>query len=189
MMDLHIIPECYIDTKLCKILVPPLSRYNHQKGCPNVAKVMKEKLSNDFALGIVDRDKWELTYFKEFNLVTEIPENIQLLKHRSQQHHYLIFIRPTMERWIISCARESGIVLGDFGLPDDFKQLLKITKTSKSENEDVFSSNLRDLFKEFKRTNSHFVATLTFWIEYLKANPYNADLGDIHTKTAEILKG
>jgi hypothetical protein len=187
MMDLHVIPECYIDTKLCKVLVPPASRYNHQKGCPNVAKVMREKLGNDFALGIVDRDKLELTYFKEFDLITEIPENIQLLKHKSEPHHYLIFIRPTMEKWIIFCAEESGISLGDFGLPDDFRQLLKITKTSKSENEDVYSSNFRDLFKEFGRLKSHSIATLTFWIEYLKGNPSSADLGHIQEKTIEIL--
>jgi hypothetical protein len=98
MMDMHIIPECYIDTKLCKALVPPTTRYNHQKGCPNVAKVMKEKLCNNFALGIVDKDKIELAYFQEFNIVAEMPNGIQLCKHRSEAHHYLIFIRPTMEK-------------------------------------------------------------------------------------------
>jgi hypothetical protein len=72
-------------------------------------------------------------------------------------------------------------------LPDDFRQLLKITKTSKSVNEDVYSSNFRDLFKEFGRLKSHSIATLTFWIEYLKGNPYSADLGHIQEKTIEIL--
>lgn len=188
MMDMHVIPECYIDTKLCKVLVPPTSRYNHQKGCPNVAKVMKERLRNDFALGIVDRDKLELAYFKEFNLVIEIPENIQLLRHKSEQHHYLIFIRPTMEKWIISCAEKSGISLGDFGLPDDFGQLMKITKTSKSENDDRYSSNFRNLFKEFRRVNSRSIATLTFWIEYLKSHPHSADLEHIRLETERILE-
>lgn len=188
MMDLHIIPEYYIDTKLCKILVPPTNRYNHQKGCPNVVKVMKEKLKNDFALGIVDRDKQELDYYKEFNLVVEVPDNIQLFKHTSEPHHYLIFIRPAMEKWIISCAGESEIPFGNFKLPNDFKELLRITKTSKSENDDPYSNNFRDLFKELKNRNSFSIAILTFWIEYLKANPYNADLENIRARTTEILK-
>ena len=69
MMDLHIIPECYIDTKLIKALVPPQTRYNHQKGCSTVAKVMQEKFVNDFAIGIIDRDKQELAYAEAFDLV------------------------------------------------------------------------------------------------------------------------
>jgi len=187
MMDMHVIPECYIDTKLCKALVPPTSRYNHQKGCPNVAKVMKEKLSNNFALGIVDRDKLELAYFQEFNLITELPENIQLLKHRTEPHHYLIFIRPTMEKWIIACADEGNISLKDFELPHDFKALLKITKTSKSENDDPYSSNFRDLFREFKNSKTVMVSVLTFWMSYLKTNPYSADLDYIRSETNAIL--
>jgi hypothetical protein len=186
-MDMHIIPECYIDTKLCKALAPPTTRYNHQKGCPNVAKVMKEKLANDFALGIVDKDKIELAYFQEFNLVVELPGGIQLCRHRAESHHYLIFIRPTMEKWILACADDSGISTEDFGLPADFKQLLKITKTSKSENEDPFSSNFRDLFRAFKKSNSSSITILTFWIQYLKTNPYTADLEHIGIETARIL--
>ena len=93
-----------------------------------------------------------------------------------------------MEKWIIACAEDSEISLNDFGLPNDFKQLIKITKTSKSENEDAYSSNFKELFKEFRRVNSRSIATLTFWIEYLKDNPYNADLEHIQEKTIEILK-
>jgi hypothetical protein len=89
----------------------------------------------------------------------------------------------------LACADDSGISTEDFGLPSDFKQLLKITKTSKSENEDPFSGNFRDLFRAFKKSNSHSIAILTFWIEYLKANPYSADLGHIKTETNKILNG
>ena len=43
-MDLAIIPECFVDTNLIETLIPPISQYNHQKGCGTVTKVMKEKL-------------------------------------------------------------------------------------------------------------------------------------------------
>ena len=56
MAELYIIPECYVDTNLIETLVPTAKGYNHQKGCNNVVKVMKEKLSDKFAVGIVDKD-------------------------------------------------------------------------------------------------------------------------------------
>ena len=43
MAELYIIPECYVDTNLIETLVPTAKGYNHQKGCNNVVKVMKEK--------------------------------------------------------------------------------------------------------------------------------------------------
>jgi hypothetical protein len=140
MMDLHIIPECYIDTKLIKALVPSTTRYNHQKGCSTVVKQMKEKFRDDFAVGIVDRDKEELGYAEEFDLVIEITDQLQLFKHKSK-NHYLIFICPAVERWIINNADEVRVNLSDYNLPHDFKELTKVTKTSKSEDNDIHSKN------------------------------------------------
>lgn len=186
-MDLHIIPECYIDTKLIKALVPTATRYNHQKGCPTVVKVMKERFGKDFALGIIDRDKKELGYVSEFDLVVEIPLKLALFKHR-QKNHYLIFICPAMEKWVISCADEVAISLSDFNLPHDFKKLRGITKTAKSENQDVHSDDLQQLFKALKKSDSKVIRTLQFWVEYLKRNSYQADLEHIRKETEKILQ-
>lgn len=174
-MDLHIIPECYIDTKLIKALVPPTTKYNHQKGCSTVVKVMQERLKNDFALGIIDRDKRELGYAEEFEIIFEIQENLQLFKHRNR-NHYLIFICPAMEKWLIKSADDSEIKLTDFNLPHDFRGLMNITKTSKSENNDPYSAHFQSFFKELKNRNPISVQLLCFWIEYLKLNPYSADI-------------
>ncbi|MDF7820305.1 hypothetical protein P1X15_21975 [Runella sp. MFBS21] len=175
MIDFKVIPECYIDTKLIKVLVPPQNHYNHQKGCSNVVKVMKEKLAGDFALGIIDRDKVELGYASEFDLATELTGVLQLCKHRTR-NHYLIFIEPAIEKWIIRNADDAGISLINFGLPHDFDSLRKLTKTSKSENNDPFSFHFQKLFKELKRQSPKGISILSFWINYLKANQYNANL-------------
>jgi hypothetical protein len=58
---------CTAYTKLIKVLVPPQTRYNHQKGCSTVTKVMQERFSDDFAVGIIDRDKKELGYANQFD--------------------------------------------------------------------------------------------------------------------------
>lgn len=53
MSDNFIIPECYIDTNLIEELVPPQKGYNHQKGCPAVAKCMMEKFGDKFDIRII----------------------------------------------------------------------------------------------------------------------------------------
>ena len=55
-----------------------------------------------------------------------------------------------MEKWIIACADDSQISLTDFSLPHDFRELKNITKTSKSENQDIHSNDFQHLFKELK---------------------------------------
>lgn len=184
-MDLHIIPECYIDTKLIKALIPPTTRYNHQKGCPNVVKVMQQNLGGDFALGIIDRDKKELGYADEFDLMYEISNNIQLFKHKSR-NHYLIFICPAVEKWIITNASEANLNLNDFGLPNDFRKLTDITKTSKSEKEDPYSKNFHELFKKLRETQPKAVQLLIFWVKYLKDNPYDADIDFLRDQSSII---
>lgn len=172
----HIIPECFIDTKLVKQVSPPQrGRYNHQKGCSNVVKTMQEKLGDDFALGIVDRDKRSLGYAEEFDVVFDYESNIQLFKHR-EKHHYLIFICPAIEKWIIKNADEVNISLTDFGLPHEFKSLTYITKTSKSESEDEYSDNFKQLFRELIDKEPKAIMLLKFWIDALKNTPYQIDL-------------
>ncbi|TAD98462.1 MAG: hypothetical protein EAZ97_10840 [Bacteroidetes bacterium] len=185
-MDDHIIPECYVDTKLVKVLCPPQSkRYNHQKGCNTVSNKMQNKFFDDFALGIVDKDKRILDYSKEFDIIFQT-QNLELRKHKSK-NHYLIFIIPAMENWLIENLTEVGATLSDFGLPNDFEKLKKITKNSKSEQLDPYSKNLDKLFRTLKEKKAKSVLILTYWIEYLKNNPYNADLEILKTKTTKII--
>lgn len=86
-MDLNVLPECYVDTKLVKALVPPKKGYNHQKGT-NVLKRMNEQLPNEFALGIVDEDVQDRAYAQLFEVIWQLPGSLKLLKH-PRRHHYL----------------------------------------------------------------------------------------------------
>ena len=185
-MDQHIIPECYIDTRLVKTLVPPQIRYNHQHGCSNIEKTMKGKLKGDFALGVIDKDKKALNYLDECQLVCEHDGFLQLLKHTTQ-NHYLIIIRPAMERWILNTANVAGLLLTDFDLPDNLDKLCDLTKTAKSDKDDLNARKFVRLFKEIRLRNPPSVALLTFWINYLKANPYTADLNWLVEETNRIV--
>ncbi len=73
-IDSLILPECYMDTNLIETLVPPQRGYNHQRGYPAVAKQMKEKFSDDFALGIMDNGKRHVSYLQEKGGCQELQE-------------------------------------------------------------------------------------------------------------------
>jgi hypothetical protein len=171
-MDNSIIPECCIDTNLIATIVPPRTRYNHTKGCFSVAKKMQEKFADEFALGIIDRDKESVRYELEFVMIGEFSEQLQILKHR-EKPHYLIYIIPAMEKWIVKCAADVKVNLSDYGIIyENIKELKKITKTVTSDKDDRF----RRLFKELKKKNSPAVIKLSKWIEYLRAENYNVNI-------------
>lgn len=169
-MDQSVIPECYIDTNLVETLVPPTRQYNHQRGCGTVAKVMKERFANRFALGIIDRDKHEVNYLKEFKeICTE--SSLILHKHKTR-HHYIIQINPAIERFIIKSADIAGVSLQDFNLPNNFELLKKEAKTITSKKDQRFKS----LFKTFRYHKVPEILKLAAWISYLKDKNYQADM-------------
>ena len=71
MVDLSIIPECYIDTNLIETIVPTAKGYNHQKGAGTVAKLMQGKLNDKFAVGISLQDYRLPTNLKELTKITK----------------------------------------------------------------------------------------------------------------------
>lgn len=168
-MDNFIIPECYLDTNLIETLVTPINSYNHQKGCHTVAKVMQEKLSDSFALGILDHDKNQIFYLAEFTRKAE-QHGVILYKH-PKRHHYLI-LHPPLESWLIKQAEENNLVLSDYDLPTDLKALCKITKVASSKNDHRF----KRLFRDLNRKNAEGLGVLQKWTAYLKEHHRNADI-------------
>jgi hypothetical protein len=166
-----IIPECYIDSCLVEVLLVADRDYvNHHKGNGKVAKEMKENFDNDFCLGIIDEDKEQLDYLKEFK-EEKVTRYLRLWKHAGK-HHYIIQIRPVVEKWILEICKENEINLADFNLPADLKTLLRITKSVGSRKE----HRLVRLFKEMKNKNCPPVLELKNWIEFLRNNKYNSNL-------------
>lgn len=172
-MDLAIIPECFVDTNLIETLVPPQSQYNHQKGCGTVTKVMKEKFSDRFALGIIDKDKVAVDYLNEFDLICQ-NGNLFLHKHRAK-HHYIIQISPAIERFILDCSIATGLNIGDFDLPTNLDRLKKETKTLNSKNDNRF----KQLFRMIRINGCPEFEKIAQWISYLKAKTYHANINEL----------
>ncbi|ULT23543.1 hypothetical protein KUH03_30885 [Sphingobacterium sp. E70] len=172
-MDKHIIPECYVDTNLVETITTTYSGYNHQKGCNNVAKVMMEKLSDDFAVGIIDQDKRQLDYLSEFNEV-HVFENLTLYKHKNRLH-YFIQINPAVEGFILKAIEEVGLDLEDFNLPKDFEDFRKLSKSIDSK----YDKRFKALFRQLHSLGASEILKLSAWIDYLKDNNYQADIDEI----------
>ncbi|KAA6348912.1 hypothetical protein EZS27_003623 [termite gut metagenome] len=162
--DFCIIPECYIDTNLIETLVPPLKGYNHQKGCNNVVKTMKEKLNKEFALGIVDNDKKQAAYTKEFKKVCKT-DSLALYKHPDKPH-YLIMISPAVDAFILKSSLKAGVRMEDFKLSPDLDSFIRQTKQIMSKKDTHF----KQLFKQIK--DAPEMKTLKEWVNYLKTKQY-----------------
>ena len=167
--DTAIIPECYVDTNLTETLTGIIC--NHQKGCPNVVKQMKEKRTDRFALGIIDKDKRQVGYIDEFSKIVG-NEHLEVLKHKSRPH-YIVYIIPAIEAFILSAATEQRINLTDYGLPTELETLKRHTKQQDSKNDPRFSN----LFKAIKETTSFKL--LGKLILYLLEHPYDAEEKEI----------
>jgi hypothetical protein len=172
-INYHIIPECYLDTNLVETIVPPQrfegsEGYNHQHTCNDVVKLIRTKLNDNFAVGIVDRDKRKLEHTDDFKLLVS-HQNLEL-HVRTNKNHYLIFHKP-IEQWLLDEASQYGISLASHHLPVTLKELTKISKRESSKTDQRF----KQLFRDLKTQNASGINLLAKWIEHLKPNPYNAD--------------
>ncbi|MCL2097141.1 MAG: hypothetical protein FWH23_00075 [Bacteroidales bacterium] len=157
-----------MDTLLMETIVPPVKGYNHQHSCNKVLSTMKNKLNNEFAIGIIDDDKVVPKDLNDFEYVKTYHKTIKLYKHRSRPH-YVIKIVPAVEQFILNDANRSAISLATYNLPSDVKLFTKITKHNTSKNH----KDLKNLLTALKQNNSQGIFQLTQLVEHLKANPYN----------------
>lgn len=165
-IDNHILPECYIDTNLIETLVPTKRGYNHQKGCPAVAKRMQEKFGDSFALGIMDKDKRKVPYLQEFYLVAST-ETIEIYKHH-EKPHYILLVAPAAEMFILNAASEAKISLSEYGIPKTLEEMKRETKQVDATS----SKKYERLFKALR--HSPTFKKLADVIGYLKTETYRA---------------
>lgn len=164
-----VVPECYVDTNLMNVLVGKAC--NHKKGCTNVCKVLDEKLTDQFAIAVIDKDKKEPASVQNYELIAANP-SIMVSKHR-ERPHYLIHICPAIEDFIIAAANELNVNLAEYGLPTELNELRKITKTTTAKEDVKFARLFHAL-----RTASH-IQCLDNMLQYLLENKYTASDAEI----------
>lgn len=170
MRDLYIIPECYIDTALVESVLNT-NGVNHQKGCYAVSGVMENKFGDSFAVGIVDFDKRRPAYLNGFEQIAS-STHLVLVKHKNKPH-YVVFVKPAMDGFVLSCAEELGIGMEAFGLSSDLKAFTRETKTVTTQDDKRFKS----LFLHLRKANE--IKILGNVLNYLKDKKYAASIADL----------
>ena len=165
MKDLYIIPECYVDTSLVESVLQT-EGVNHQKGCFTVAGVMSNKYKDRFAIGVIDFDKSRPLYMKEF-IEIGATEHVALMKHKDRSH-FVIYVKPAMDGFILSCAKEMGINMQDYGLPTDLKNFTRTTKTVTTKEDQRFKKLFNDL------REAHELQIFARTLNYLKTYKFES---------------
>ena len=178
----QIIPECYVDTNLIGTLLD--ANVNHRLGCTQVAGLMKGRLKEQFAAGIIDYDKLKPAYLSEFSQIANrlLPKQeanekdicIHLFQHQ-QCPHFLITIEPAIEKFILRCAKLSNVRLEDYNLPNSFVEFKNVTKRKES-NKDP---NLRRLFKALLDAQNTDLLAIQRTLNYFVVAQKNVKTGDL----------
>jgi hypothetical protein len=164
---LNILPECYVDTKVAEIITRSSEKYNHQHGCGQIANLLKKRLKDTVALGIIDEDKNKgpiANYFLEFDEIKS--ENDLILKKHRERKQYLILICPEIEKWLLMNANSVHLDPLHFNLPSDLSGFKQITKTQNIDSNPDFSRFIKSLINK----NAAGIITLRNWINDFKNN-------------------
>lgn len=162
---LHVMPECFVDTNLIEYLLN--AGVNHQHCCSKVVGQLKSTFADKFAIGIIDKDKVQLGYIQECDIIATT-EHLTLMKHR-ERHQYLITIAPAVDKFVLDCAQKQIVDVKAFGLPSE---LIKFTKESKSVSSNS-DPRFKSLFAAIK--NNSEIHTLKMALKYLCENQYSSD--------------
>ena len=166
---LYVIPECYVDTNLIEYLLD--AHVNHQHSCTKVIGNLKNTYRDKFAIGIIDMDKKQMGYIDECDEIAKT-KHLTLLKHHTQ-NHYIITVKPAIDRFILDCAIEEAVRPEDYGLPSVLKDFTKVSKSVTS-NEDT---RFKNLFKALR--SSQEFTNLRKSLEYMVRNQYNIDIHEL----------
>lgn len=162
---LYVIPECYVDTNLIEYLLD--AHVNHQHSCTKVIGNLKNSYKDKFAIGIIDRDKKQMGYIDECNEIAKT-KHLTLLKHKTQ-NHYIITIKPAVDKFILDCTMQQSVNTEEYGLPSKLKDFTNVSKSVTSNTD----SRFKDLFKVL-RGNQEF-RNLKISLEYMVQNKYDID--------------
>lgn len=161
----HVMPECFVDTNLIEYLLN--AGVNHQHCCSKVVGQMNSKFADRFAIGIIDKDKVQLGYIQECDIIATT-KHLTLMKHH-ERHQYLITIAPAVDKFVLDCAQEQMVDVKDFGLPSELKGFTDETKKVSSNSDLRFKS----LFAAIKDNSE--IQSLKMALKHLCENQYSSD--------------
>lgn len=153
----RVLPECFGDTLWTRFVLERSVNHCYSGGA--VANAMKDR-ENQFALGIVDNDKTKPSYFGEFDDI-KASDGLRLLQKRNSKH-FVIFIDPAIEKWLLDRARD-GNIRHEYTL-DTLKKVMKSQNVEKDQK-------LKNFLNTIKQKNIKGVNDFKDWCnELIRSN-------------------
>lgn len=141
---------------------------------------MQKKFGDDFAVGIIDKDKNEVAYMRDFELLAS-RESLFVYKHKSKLH-YFIQISPAIEKFFLKAAAEKKLDIASYGLPSELNELTKRTKKVAGKDEEDFR-RFKKLFREL--ADSSEMIRLSKLIQYMGNTTYKVDTEELQSILAK----
>lgn len=118
--------ECDPDKALISTLGIPSKDIKHANSKGNVCNHLAK---NKNVKGLVDEDPLssQPNYLKRLKLHS-FEHSIRVLYDEKASNH-LIVLCPVLEEWILKAAKEAGVEVGDYGLPNETRQLHQMINT------------------------------------------------------------
>ncbi|MCC6460366.1 MAG: hypothetical protein IT260_07830 [Saprospiraceae bacterium] len=151
----QIIPECFADTLLVKIL--GFHRANHQGGIGRVLKVLEQNFKNRPSVGIVDDDKTTPKDLDQFVVVEEREKVRKLCKPNSQ--HVILVVSPAFEDWVFENAKAVQVNPEQYG----FRTRKYFREVCKSPNVD-HNQQIKQFLNTLKQKDAPGFCQLKDWI-------------------------
>lgn len=176
---LYILPECYIDTCFCKLLLQ-IEKVNHKTSFGDVAREFRRGEENNRgyvgkfwdspALGLIDRDniKDKSDFFrdgKNFNTIKKLP-NLSLIQRKSKSDHYCIIVEPDMERFLLAIAKEINVTSKEFSFLSDLSSFTSVSKTQKI----YYNPDFKRFVNQLIEKESETILTLKNWLQQFYDN-------------------
>lgn len=159
----RVFSECKADTMLAEII---LQRGNpaHHKGIVKVCDAIIKFESNNYVIGIVDRDKFKrdtgpINKFSELVQDRTEAEGLLILK-KPNTNKYVIRLCPAFEKWIWKVAEQNHINHNDYG----FMNIDDLIQAAKSHDVHDHPELIRFVKKVIRHDPSP-IKTLRSWLE------------------------
>ncbi len=156
----RLIPECHADTALVRFLSDGFPNIDHEAGIGSVIKNFTDVKDRSYQLvGIVDNDKRKPPYLDDFQEISTT-DSVSLQKKPGAEH-YVIMLKPAIEKFLLNEAKSVGISLADFNLPVELKPLLKKTKKPQIEQ----NPDYQDLLSKLKELQAPGIVALEHFLQ------------------------
>lgn len=120
--------ECYADHALLTSLIKISRKQIDHEFRGGRGSVCNRMAKTSGCLGMVDEDpsSAQPRYIAEARIVEDLPEQGLRILHHTSGNNYIVLLRPRLEDWILAAAREVGLDVEKYSLPDNARKLHSI---------------------------------------------------------------